>query len=193
MNSEEIIREEVFKCIEVLKSGGTILYPTDTVWGIGCDATNDEAVKKIFAIKKREESKSLIILIDAPEKLNKYIREVPALAWDLIEYSEKPLTLVYSDAKNFAKNIISDDGSIAIRIVKNDFCIALLRKFGKPLVSTSANISGENTPLSFNHITENILSQVDYVVNLPYEKHRTGTPSTIIKIETNGVIKFLRK
>jgi L-threonylcarbamoyladenylate synthase len=193
MIPSEKIKEEVLKCVEVLKSGGIILYPTDTIWGIGCDATNEEAVKKVFAIKKREESKSLIVLLDAPEKLNKYVKEVPAAAWDLIEYSEKPLTIVYSDAMHLAKNITDADGTIAIRIVKNDFCIALLRKFGKPLVSTSANISGEAAPLSFNHINQNILSQVGYVVNLPHEINRTGKPSTIIKIETNGVIKFLRK
>jgi len=193
MIPSEKIKEEVLKCVEVLKSGGTILYPTDTIWGIGCDATNEEAVKKVFAIKKRSASKSLIVLLDAPEKLNKYVREVPAAAWDLIEYSEKPLTIVYSDAMHLAKNITGADGTIAIRIVKNDFCIALLRKFGKPLVSTSANISGEDAPLSFNHINQNILSQMGYVVNLPHEINRTGKPSTIIKIESNGVIKFLRK
>src|SRR4249920_3111805 len=164
MIPSEKIKEEVLKSVEVLKSGGTILYPTDTIWGIGCDATNEEAVKKIFAIKKREESKSLIVLLDAPEKLNKYVREVPAQAWDLVEYSEKPLTIVYSGAMQVARNIISNDGTVAIRIVKNNFCIALLRKFGKPIVSTSANVSGEETPLSFNSIPGTILSQVDYVV-----------------------------
>jgi L-threonylcarbamoyladenylate synthase len=193
MNPVEKIKEEVVKCIDVLKSGGTILYPTDTIWGIGCDATNETAVKKIFEIKRREESKNLIVLLDVPEKLNKYVKEVPAQAWDLIEYSEKPITIVYSGAVNFAKNIIGDDGSVAIRIVKNDFCIELLRRFGKPIVSTSANISGEDASLSFADISENILSQVDYVVNLFHEKNKTGKPSTIIKIETNGVIKFLRK
>ncbi|MEP7171173.1 MAG: L-threonylcarbamoyladenylate synthase [Bacteroidota bacterium] len=193
MNVTGKIIEEAVKCREVLKSGGTIIYPSDTIWGIGCDATNESAVKKIFEIKKREESKSMIVLLDAPEKLNKYLREVPAQAWDLIEYSEKPLTLVFSGAVNFAKNIIADDGTVAIRIVKNDFCIELLRRFGKPIVSTSANLSGEDAPLSFENIAENILSQVDYVVNLPLEKNKTGKPSTIIKMETNGVIKFLRK
>jgi L-threonylcarbamoyladenylate synthase len=193
MNADEKIKEEISKSLEVLKSGGTILYPTDTIWGIGCDATNEEAVKKVFEIKKRAESKSLIVLLDAPGKLNKYVKEVPSQAWDLIEYSEKPLTIVYPGAVNFAKNIIGTDGTIAIRIVKNDFCIELLRKFGKPLVSTSANISGEDAPLSFNDIDQIILSQVDYVVNLPHEKNKTGKPSAIIKIETNGVIKFLRK
>jgi L-threonylcarbamoyladenylate synthase len=193
MNAPEKIKEEVLKCLEVLKSGGTILYPTDTIWGIGCDATNEAAVKKVFDIKQREESKSMIVLLDAPEKLNKYVKDVPAAAWDLVEYSEKPLTIVYNGAVNFAKNIINSDGTVAIRIVKNDFCIELLRRFNKPIVSTSANISGEDAPLSFADIPENILSQVDYVVNLYHEKNKTGTPSTIMKIESNGVIKFLRK
>ncbi|MEO5571877.1 MAG: L-threonylcarbamoyladenylate synthase [Bacteroidia bacterium] len=190
---DEIIKVEVQKAFEVLKSGGTILYPTDTIWGIGCDATNEAAVKKVFEIKKREESKSLIVLLDAPEKLNKYIRDVPSQAWDLVEYSEKPLTIVYSGAMHFAKNIISNDGTVAIRIVKNNFCIALLRKFGKPIVSTSANISGEETPLSFNEIHENILSQVDYVINLPHEKNKIGRPSVIMQIGLKGEFKFLRK
>lgn len=193
MTVAEKIKEEALKCLTILKPGGTILYPTDTVWGIGCDATNEEAVKKIRAIKKREDSKSLVVLLDAPEKLNRYVKEVPSQAWDLMEYSEKPLTIVYSGAVNLAGNVIGDDGTVAIRIVKNDFCVELLRKLGKPLVSTSANISGEATPLSFSEISPAVLSQVDYVVNLPGEKNKTGKPSTIIKIETNGVIKFLRK
>lgn len=193
MTVAEKIKEEAVKCLAILKAGGTILYPTDTVWGIGCDATNEEAVKKILAIKKREESKSLVVLLDAPEKLNRYVKEVPSQAWDLMEYSEKPLTIVYPEAVSLAKNVIGDDGTVAIRIVKNDFCVELLRKLGRPLVSTSANISGEATPLSFSEISPVVLSQVDYVVNLPGEKNKTGKPSTIIKIETNSVIKFLRK
>jgi len=193
MNVTEKIKEEAKKAVEILKAGGTILYPTDTIWGIGCDATNETAVKKIFEIKKREESKSLIVLIDAAEKLNKYVKDVPAVAWDLVEFSEKPLTIVYAGAVNMAKNLLSNDGTVAIRVVKNDFCVELLRKFGKPVVSTSANISGEETPLSFNGISREVITQVDYVVNLPLEKNKTGTPSTIIKIDINGVIKFLRK
>lgn len=185
--------KEILRCMETLKAGGTILYPTDTIWGIGCDATNEEAIKKVFKIKKRDESQSLIILLEAPEKLNKYVKAVPEQAWDLIEYCEKPLTIVYPGAVNLAKKVISDDGTVAIRIVKNDFCIELLRKFGKPLVSTSANITGENAPLSFGDISPGILSQVDYVVNLPSEKNKTGKPSTIIKVELNGTIRFLRK
>src|SRR6185436_15905446 len=153
MNVTEKIKEEAKKAVEILKAGGTILYPTDTIWGIGCDATNETAVKKIFEIKKREESKSLIVLIDAAEKLNKYVKDVPAVAWDLVEFSEKPLTIVYAGAVNMAKNLLSNDGTVAIRVVKNDFCVELLRKFGKPVVSTSANISGEETPLSFNGIS----------------------------------------
>ncbi|MFI5218495.1 MAG: L-threonylcarbamoyladenylate synthase [Bacteroidia bacterium] len=193
MNVAEQIKEEVAKCLTVLKSGGIILYPTDTIWGIGCDATNEEVVKKIFILKNRDDSKGFIVLLDAPEKLNKYVKDVPAQAWDLIEYSEKPLTIVYPGAVNIAKNLIADDGTAAIRIVKNDFCSELIHKSGKPLVSTSANISGEIAPLSFSEINSDILSKVDYVVNLPHEKNKTGKPSTIIKIELNGVIKFLRK
>lgn len=193
MTAEEQIKSEVEKCIAVLKAGGTILYPTDSLWGIGCDATNEEAVKKIYTIKNREESKSLIILIDAAEKLNKYVKDVPAQAWDLVEYAEKPLTIVYPVGLNIARSVINPDRSVAIRVVKNNFCVALIRKFGKPIVSTSANISGENAPLQFSEINEAVLTGVDYVVNLPHEKNKIGKPSTILKIETNGVIKFLRK
>lgn len=193
MRAEEQIKNEIANCLPVLKSGGTILYPTDTIWGIGCDATNENAVRKIFEIKKREESKGMIILVDAAEKLNRYVKKVPDVAWDLIEYTEKPLTIVYSGAVNIAKNLVGSDGTIAVRVVKNDFCIDLLRKFGRPVVSTSANISGTETAFTFDKISEEILRQVDYVVNLPEEKNKTGKPSSIIQIEINGVIKILRK
>jgi L-threonylcarbamoyladenylate synthase len=193
MSAADQIKEEVLKCLPILKAGGTILYPTDTIWGIGCDATNEQAVKKVFEIKEREESKSLIILLHSPDQLNKYVKNVPAPAWDLIEFTEKPLTIVFDGGVNVAKNVMAADGTIAIRIIKNNFCNELLRRFGKPIVSTSANTSSKETPLLFMDIDAAISAQVDYVVNLPAEKNKKGTPSLILKMDRNSVIKFLRK
>jgi L-threonylcarbamoyladenylate synthase len=185
--------KEIERCIAVLKNGGTILYPTDTIWGIGCDATNVEAVKKIFKIKQRDENKSMIVLLDDESKLIKYMKEIPSLAFELIEYSVKPLTIIYPDALNLAKNVIAQDGSIAIRIVKDDFCKQLIRKFNKPIVSTSANVSGDDAPQQFSEIKEEIKSSVDYVVNLPDKKNSPTVPSSIIKLEVDGRIKIIRK
>lgn len=185
--------EEIQKTIEVLQSGGLILYPTDTIWGIGCDATNEEAVKKIYALKKREESKSLITLVSEPSMLNIYVEEVPAVAWDLIEFAEHPLTIVYPGAKKLAPNIIAPDGSAAIRVVSDEFCKKLIYKFRKPIVSTSCNISGEPAPSIFREISSAILDGVDYIVNLRQNDFKASKPSTIIKFEANGVFKFIRK
>lgn len=189
MNSSE---NQLQEAVTILKTGGTILYPTDTIWGIGCDATNKEAVEKIFSIKKRSESKSLIVLLDRPENLNKYILEVPALAWDLIELTDKPLTIIYPKARGFASNVFAEDGSIGIRITKDDFCRKLIQRFGKPIVSTSANVSGEASPASFSEISPTILKAVDYVVNSSSE-NKNAKPSAIIKLGENGEIKILRK
>jgi L-threonylcarbamoyladenylate synthase len=184
--------EEINKTINILKEGGTILYPTDTVWGLGCDATNPTAVAKIFSIKKREESKSLIILIDDEIKLNKYLKEVPEVAWELIENTDKPLTIIYDGACNLAKNVIAADGSIAIRIVKDEFCRKLINRLGKPLVSTSANISGEQAPSNFHEIAPELKKQVDHVVNWRQEEINSAIPSSIIKLSVNGDVKIIR-
>ncbi|OAQ41742.1 translation factor Sua5 [Pedobacter psychrophilus] len=188
-----MIKEEINKALEVLKNGGIILYPTDTVWGLGCDATNEEAVAKIFALKNREDSKSLIILIDTENKLQSYVSEIPDVAYDLIEYTEKPLTIIYDGAKNLAQNLINDDGSIAIRIPKHDFCQQLIQRFRKPIVSTSANISGEPTPANFSKISEEIIDGVDYVVDLEQENLEEKQSSTIIKLGAGGQFAFIRK
>ena len=186
--------DEIKKCLEVLRSGGLILYPTDTIWGIGCDATNEAAVAKVYALKKRNEEKSMIVLVHAEYMLDQYVKEVPKAAFDFIEYVEKPLTIIYPDAINLAKNLISSDGTIGIRITKDAFCKQLIQQFKKPIVSTSANISGNTAPSSFNKIDEEIITGVDYVVNLrQHEMGNNNTPSTIIKVEVNGVLKFLRK
>ena len=176
-----------------LNKGGIILYPTDTIWGIGCDATNEEAVKKIFAIKKRDESKSMILLLDDAGKLLKYIKEVPPLAYDLIECATSPLTIIYPNATNLAKNVMADDDSIAIRIVHDDFCKQLIRKFNKPIVSTSANISGEITPENFAMISDEIKSKVDYVVSIRQKENKKATPSSIIKLGVGGEVKVVRR
>ena len=190
-----MMQEEINKAIEVLKAGGTILYPTDTIWGLGCDATNAEAVNKIFKIKKREESKSLIVLMDNENRLNRYLKDIPPLAYDLIDNADKPLTIIYPGAKGLASNVINSDGSIAVRIPLNQeiFCVKLITKFGKPIVSTSANISGEPAPISFKDIDKSILHEVDYIVNLPQDEMGTSKPSAIIKLEMNGEFKIIRK
>jgi L-threonylcarbamoyladenylate synthase len=188
-----MLKEEINKALEVLKSGGIILYPTDTVWGLGCDATNAEAVAKIFTLKNREDSKSLIVLLDTENKLQSYVSEVPDIAYELIAYTEKPLTIIYSGAKNLAKNLINQDGSVGIRIPKHDFCQQLIQRFRKPIVSTSANISGEPTPTNFSEMSQEIIDGVDYVVDLEQESTEKKQPSTIMKLEADGKFLFIRK
>lgn len=185
------MNQEIQKCIEILKKGGIILYPTDTVWGIGCDATNESAVKRIFEIKKREDSKSLITLVCNDRMLQQYVYEVPELAWDIIDLSTKPTTIIYPKGKNLASNAIAEDGSIGIRLIKNDFCNNLIYKLNKPIISTSANISGESTPLNFSNISEDIKSNVDYIVSPDLDKGY-GKSSSVLKLELNGEIKVLR-
>ena len=188
-----MLKDEVNKAFEVLKSGGIILYPTDTIWGIGCDATNAEAVDKVFKLKGRVEEKSLIILLDTGNKLKSYVNEVPDIAFDLIEYAESPLTIIYSGAKNLASNAIAKDGSIGIRIVKHAFCEQLLHRFRKPLISTSANMSGQPAPKNFNDISEEIIHGVDYVVGCEQDDLSQKKPSTIMKLEPGGRFAFIRR
>src|ERR1700739_1163330 len=161
-----MLRDEVDKALKVVLDGGIILYPTDTIWGIGCDATNTEAVKKIYKLKQRDEAKSMIIVLDTENKLKSYVREVPSIAYDLVEYAENPLTLVMPGAKNISPALISSDGSIGIRICKHPFCQQLIQRLRKPLVSTSANISGKPSPQYFAQVDTEIINGVDYVVDL---------------------------
>ncbi len=172
--------------IDILKTGKTILYPTDTVWGIGCDATNFEAVQKIYQLKNREESKSLIILVDSVEMLKKYVHAVSETVLNILKITEKPTTIIYPNPKNLAKNTIASDNTIAIRIPKDDFCLQLIKAFGKPIVSTSANVSGEPTPKTFSEISTAILQSVDYVVALHQDK-TTEKSSTILKVVGTSV------
>ncbi|HNS47182.1 MAG TPA: L-threonylcarbamoyladenylate synthase [Bacteroidales bacterium] len=184
--------EEILKATAVLRSGGTMLYPTDTIWGIGCDATNYRAVEKICQLKKRTAQKSFIILLDQPEKLAKYVDKVPDIIWDLLPSIDYPLTVIYPGAKNLPKNVVAADQSVAIRIVKDAFCKELVSFFGKPIVSTSANFADEPTPLMFSHISKELINKVDHVVNLNRDKLNTLKPSMIIRVRENGTYEVLR-
>lgn len=185
--------EEIKKAIEVLNAGGIILYPTDTIWGIGCDATNENAVQKIYELKQRTESKSMIVLVANDFQLNKYVKVVPDIAWELMEASDKPITIVYPNASGLAKNIIANDNSAAIRIPQDEFCRKLLQQFKKGIVSTSANISNEKSPRNFAEISEQLKSKVDYVVNWKQDDSTPSQPSAIIKLGMNGEIEIIRK
>jgi len=187
------MQNDIKKALEVLKGGGVILYPTDTIWGIGCDATNAEAVQRIYKIKKREDSKSMLVLMENPALLDRYVDDVPEIAWDLVEISTTPLTVIYSNAKNLAPNLIAEDGSIGIRFTKEEFTTQLLQRFRRPLVSTSANISGEKSPAFFGEISEEIKKQVDYIVEYRQDDVTPATPSSIIKLGPGGRIDIIRK
>ena len=172
--------------------GGIILYPTDTIWGIGCDATNEDAVKRVYEIKKRIDSKALIVLVDKPVKVEFYVREVPEIAWNLIDVADKPLTIVYPNARNLATNVLADDGSVGIRITQETFSRKLCERFRKAIVSTSANISGQPAPTNFNEISDEIKQAVDYVVTYRQDDPYQPSPSSVIWIGEGGVIKILR-
>jgi len=187
------MKDDILKAAEVLKAGGIILYPTDTIWGIGCDATNDKAVQRVYEIKKREDSKSMLVLMENPALLDRYVDDVPEVAWDLVEISTTPLTVIYPNAKNLAKNLIAPDGSIGIRFTKEEFTQKLLQRFRKPIVSTSANTSGEKSPAFFSEIAEDIKNQVDYIVQYRQDDNIPAKPSSIIKLGSGGRIEIIRK
>jgi L-threonylcarbamoyladenylate synthase len=185
--------EEIKRALRFLKEGKVILYPTDTIWGIGCDATLVKPVDRIYKIKQRFESKSMIVLLDQADKLTLYVEKVPAIAYDLIERYHEPLTIIYPKAKNIAKNVVPEDGTIAIRIVRDDFCRQLIDALGKPLVSTSANISGQPAPITFSKIPDAVKNGVDYIVNHNRDVIIRTKPSTIIRLQDNGEFEVLRK
>lgn len=185
-------KTEIQNCLSVLKKGGLILYPTDTVWGIGCDSTNAEAIEKVYALKRRSESKALICLVSDFKMLNEFVEEVPEVAYDILKYASKPTTIVYDDPIRIAENLVAEDNTLGIRVTKDHFCKDLVKRFRKPLVSTSANISGEPTPASFSQISPEILKGVDYVVNLQQSK-KSAKPSAIIKLSKDGKVKVIRK
>lgn len=180
------------KLIETLKSGGTILYPTDTIWGIGCDATNAEAINKIFEIKKRDQNKSMIILVESEKRLQDLV-DVPEMAWEIMELSEKPVTLIYDDPKGLPEEILAQDGSIGIRLVKDLFLKKIITKLNKPLVSTSANFSGEKSPMKFSDISAELVNAVDFVEEENHDKVSEYSGSSVIRIWKDGRIKVLRE
>lgn len=183
---------EIEKALTVLKKGGIILYPTDTVWGIGCDATNADAIDKIYALKQREESKAMICLVSDFKMLQQYVEDVPEVAYDVLKHANKATTIIYDDPIRIAENIIAPDNTLGIRVVRDPFCGKLIRKLKHPLVSTSANISGKPTPNGLKEISSTILEGVDYVVNLPLQ-NKGVKPSSIIKIGNDSTVKIIRK
>ncbi len=185
--------EEIEKAVQALKEGKTMLYPTDTIWGIGCDATDRQAVEKVFALKKRPDSKSLIVLVSDESMLEEYVEEVPQIAYSLIEVNDKPMTIIYPKGKGLAENLLAEDGSVGIRIPKSDFCIRLIKRFRKPIVSTSANISGEKAPSRHAEISEEITNGADFCVNPAFEGTSSHKASSIIKLGLNGEIEIIRK
>lgn len=191
MNQEMI--EDIKKACQVMSEGGVILYPTDTVWGIGCDATNEEAVRKVYEIKQRADSKAMLVLVDSSVKVDFYVEDVPSVAWDLIEVADKPLTIIYSGARNLAPNLIAEDGSVGIRVTSEAFSHRLCQQFRKAIVSTSANISGQPGAANFSEISEEIKSAVDYIVNFRQEDKSRPKPSSIIKLGKGGVIQIIRE
>lgn len=193
MRMNNFVKEQAIMAANALKEGKMILYPTDTVWGIGCDATSEEAVKRVFELKKRQDSKSLVILVSDMDMLSRYVRDIPPMAEQLIEVNDVPMTIIYPGALSLAPSAIAEDGSVAIRIPMNGFCVEMIRRFGKPIVSTSANISGEPTATTFEMISEAILNGVDYVVDSKCDIESTGRPSQIIKLGMDYEIEIIRK
>lgn len=186
-------QEDIKNAVEVLRKGGVILYPTDTVWGIGCDATNAEAVARVYKIKQRDDSKALICLVDSDGRLQRYVRQVPEVAWQLLDCADKPTTVILDGAVNLAENLIADDGSIALRITKEAFSKELCYRFQKAIVSTSANISGEPTAQNYRDIAPEIIEAVDYVCFTRRQEHLPHKPSSIIKLGMGGEVEIIRK
>lgn len=187
------MKEEIQKAADILRKGGIIIYPTDTIWGIGCDATNATAVDKIYALKKRTDSKSMLLLVDNADRVGRYVSEIPFIANDLIELNDKPLTIIYPNAINLPDNLVAEDGSIGIRVSNNEFCRQLVHRLGRPVVSTSVNISGEKAPMTYAEISKEMLDAVDYVVDPKFEGKATHRPSSIIKLGLGGEVEIIRK
>lgn len=184
---------DIKNAVEVMRKGGVILYPTDTIWGIGCDATNADAVRRVYEIKKREDSKALICLVDSANRMQRYFRKVPEVAWELVDYATKPLTLILDGAVNVAPNLLAEDGSLGIRVTHEEFSRQMCYRFQKAIVSTSANISGEPSPQNFYDIPDEIKEQMDYVVSFRRGEKTKAQPSQIIKLTEDGQIKIIRR
>lgn len=185
--------EDIKNAVECMRKGGIILYPTDTVWGIGCDATNPEAVAKVYEIKQRDDSKAMICLVDSDARLQRYVRDVPAVAWELLDAAVKPMTVILDNAVNLAPNLIADDGSVALRITKEPFSKELCYRFQKAIVSTSANVSGQPAAQNYGDISREILDAVDYVCWSRRQEHKPHTPSSIVKLDKDGQVTIIRK
>lgn len=188
-----IFEEDVNKALDTLRRGGVILYPTDTIWGLGCDPTNLSAVERIFKIKSREKDKSLLVLVDNNSMLERYVSDIPDIAWELTSVSEEPLTLIYPQGKNFAPGVTAEDGTIGIRICHDQFCSELIKRFRKPVVSTSANMSGKPSPGNFSEIDDAIVNAADYVVKYRQDDRRKISSSPIIRLNADGTFKIIRK
>ncbi|PVH25486.1 L-threonylcarbamoyladenylate synthase [Sphingobacterium corticibacter] len=192
-NNTYLDRDDVSKALETLQAGGIILYPTDTIWGIGCDATNPEAVEKVFALKGRDQAKSMILLLHNDNQLAGYVNDIPDVAYQLIEVTDRPLTIIYSLAKNLPANVMAADGTVGIRVVDHPFCQQLLQRFRKPIISTSANLSGQPSPRNFLDISPEITEGADYVVQFGQQDTEEREPSMIIKLDPSGKFEFIRK
>ena len=186
------MKEDIKNCLNTLRKGGIILYPTDTVWGIGCDATNPQAIQKIYDLKGRSSAKALITLVGSEVMLERTVVNMPEIAWDLIESANRPITIIYDQVKGIANNAVAEDGSCGIRLAKDTFCQQLTQRLGKPIVSTSANLSGEETPKDFRSISDTILSGVDFIVNYRQNETTNQKSSNIVKLKNNGEIKIIR-
>lgn len=186
------MKTEIEKSLAVLKKGGLILYPTDTVWGIGCDATNPEAIEKVYALKQRHESKALICLVSDFKMLNQFVEDVPEVAYDILKYAVKPTTIVYDKPIRVAENLVPENNTLAIRVTKHRFCSELIRKFRRPIVSTSANISNEPTPSAFSEVSEEIIAGVDHIVDWDRNK-KGGSPSAVIRLANDGTVSIIRE
>jgi L-threonylcarbamoyladenylate synthase len=188
-----MLQDEIKKAVEVLRNGGVILYPTDTVWGIGCDATNEKAVKRVYEIKKRADSKALICLVDSESRICRYVRNVADVTWDMIELSTRPLTVIFNNVSGLAENLKAEDGSVGLRVTREEFSKELCYRFQKPIVSTSANISGEETAQNYRDISPEIINAVDYVCWTRRQEHKPHKSSCIIKLSAESEVTIIRK
>ena len=193
INKLMLSHEDIKESLNTLKSGGIILYPTDTIWGLGCDATNSSAVEKIFKIKSRIASRSLLILVNNEQMLERYVKEIPEIAFELISVADTPLTIIYPEGKNLAPGVCSDDGSVGIRICHEEFCRELIGRFRKPIVSTSANPSGKPSPSHFGEIDKSLVQKADYVVKYRQDDRQKQSASPVIKLEQDGTLKIIRE
>lgn len=191
--TQKEIAEDIMQAVQTMRGGGLILYPTDTIWGIGCDATNADAVRRVYELKQRDDSKALICLVDSANRMQQYSRSIPDVAWDLIDYAQNPLTLIVDGALNLAPNLVAQDGSIAIRVTRERISHDLCYRFQKAVVSTSANVSGQPAPRNFMEISPEIIQGVDYVMKARQNDVTKGKPSQIVKISKDGQITFIRK